>query len=153
MRRIHRFNMLSMFGDMAPKQYILALTVLSYHFSNPLNRAEIWGSEKLPKGSYMSDKIERFLKDIINDGLLELVDNEFIKQARLIRCGHEFHPAYDGKLCISNIISPRDYDLKITSKGRECLGAEQIARSGDYAFYKNFDGTIDSAKQINPGLF
>src|SRR5690242_20465271 len=139
MRRIQRYNVLSLFGDMAPKPYNVAVTVLSYHFSNPLNRAELWGSEKLPKGSYMSTTIERFVKNLVNDGLLEFVDNELTKKIRLTQCGHESHPASDGQLCIAWMISHRDYDLKITSKGRDCLGMEQIARSGDYSFYKNFD--------------
>src|SRR5690242_14728653 len=138
---------------MAPKPYTIAITILSYHFSNPQNRAELWGSEKLPKGSYMNTKIESFLKTLINDGLIEFVDNEHVRKIRLTQCGHETHPAPDGKLCIVWMVSPFDYDLKISAKGRECLGMEQIARSGDYSFYKNFDGTVDSAKKINPGLF
>lgn len=138
MRRIHRFNLLSLFGDMKPKQYIIALQLATLHFANPLNRASLWGSEKLARNAYMSEEIEKMFKRLFEDGLIRLVDTEEIKQIRM-------RDTY--------LISLREYDLQITDKGRDCLGMEQIARSGDYSFYKNFKGSIDSAKKINPGLF
>lgn len=35
-----------------------------------------------------------------------------------------------------------DYDYTITPKGDECLRNEQIARDGDYSYYRNYDRTV-----------
>lgn len=138
MKRIHRYNLLSLFGDMKSKPYILALQLATLHFANPLNRASLWGSERLAKNVYMSEEIEKMFKHLLEDGLIKRVETEAIRQTRT-------KDTY--------LISLREYDLQLTEKGRECLGAEQIARSGEYNFYKKYDGTLDSAKSINPGLF
>jgi len=151
MRRIQRYHALSVFGDMKPHRYDEAVMLGALHFANPVNRSEIWGSEKLPRKSYYSTYFENVVKKLINDGLLGFVENDRVRKIRLTQCGHSSHPTEE--LCIAYQISPRDYDLQITAKGRECLGMEQIARDGDYSFYKKFDGTIDSAKKLNPGLF
>lgn len=153
MRRIQRFHVLSVFGDMKPHNYNDSVMIGSLHLANPVNRMEIWPGEKISKKTYYSVVFEGFLKECFGAGLLELVDNEVTRKIRLTQCGHRSHPAEDGKVCISYQISPRDFDIKITAKGRDCLGMEQIARDGDYGFYKKFDGTTDSAKKINPGLF
>jgi hypothetical protein len=138
MKRIHRYNLLSLFGDMKPKQYFLALQLATLHFANPLNRSSLWDNERIAKNVYMSEEIEKMFKHLLEDGLIKRVETEAIKQTRT-------KDTY--------LISLREYDLQLTEKGRECLGMEQIARSGDYSFYKKFDGTLDSAKKINPGLF
>jgi len=138
MKRIHRYNLLSLFGDMKPKQYFLALQLATLHFANPLNRSSIWGSERLAKNVYMTDVIENMFKSLLEDGLIQRVETEAIKHSRT-------KDTY--------LISLREYDLQITERGRECLGMEQIARDGDYSFYKKYDGSLDSAKKINPGLF
>lgn len=153
MRRVQRFHVLSVFGDMKPHNYNDSVMIGSLHLANPVNRMEIWPGEKIGKNTYYSVVFEGFLKECFGAGLLELVDNELTKKIRLKQCGHSTHPAENGKVCIAYQISPRDYDIKITAKGRECLGMEQIARDGDYSFYKKFDGSIDSAKKINPGVF
>ena len=138
MKRIKRFNLLSLFGDLKPKSYDLAVQLATLHFANPLNRSELWGNEKLPSNSYMSTEIERMFKRLLEDELIKQVENDRTKQIRLL-------PSYQ--------VSLRDYDLQLTDKGRECLAAEQIERSGDYSWYKNYDGTLSSASKINPGLF
>ena len=138
MKRIHRYNLLSLFGDMKQKSYVLALQLATLHFANPLNRSSLWGSERLSKNAYMSEEIERMFKRLLEDGLIQRIETEAIKQSRT-------KDTY--------LISLREYDLQLTEKGRECLGMEQIERSGDYNFYKKYDGTLDSAKRINPGLF
>ena len=153
MKRVQRFHVLSVFGDMKPHNYNDAVMIGSLHIANPTNRMEIWPGQKISKKTYYSVVFENFLKDCFMGGLLKLVDNERTKKIRLNQCGHRSHPTEDGKICIAYQISPRDYDIQITEKGRECLGMEQIARDGDYSFYKKFDGTTDSAKKINPGLF
>jgi hypothetical protein len=123
---------------MKPKQYFLALQLATLHFANPLNRSSIWGSERLAKNVYMTDVIENMFKSLLEDGLIQRVETEAIKHSRT-------KDTY--------LISLREYDLQITERGRECLGMEQIARDGDYSFYKKYDGSLDSAKKINPGLF
>lgn len=153
MRRIQRYHALSVLGDLKPHPYDWVINIGSLHISNPLNRSEIWGMERVPRNMYVTDLFQSWVKQLINDGLINVVENENVRAIKLQRCGHETHPAPDGKVCLSNHISPRDYDLQLSTKGRDCLVGEQIARSGDYSYYKNFDGTIDSAKKINPGLF
>jgi len=138
MKRIHRYNLISLFGDLKPKNYIIALQLATLHFANPLNRASLWGSERLAKNAYMTDVIEKMFKQLLEDGLIQRVETAAIKHSRT-------RDTY--------LISLREYDLQITDKGRDCLSMEQIARSGDYSYYKKFDGTLDSAKKINPGLF
>jgi hypothetical protein len=86
----------------------------------------------------MSTVIEMMLKRLLEDELIKMVETEAIKQS---------------KTKDTYLISLREYDLQLTERGRECLGMEQIARDGDYSFYKKYDGSLDSAKQINPGLF
>lgn len=138
MKRIHRYNLLSLFGDMKPKQYIIALQLATLHFANPLNRTSLWGSERLARNTYMSTEIEKMFKQLLEYGLIRRVETESIKQT---------------KTKDTYLVSLREYDLQLTERGRECLGVEQIARNGDYGYYKNFQGTLDSAKRINPGLF
>ena len=138
MKRIHRYNLLSLFGDLKSKPYVLALQLATLHFANPLNRSSLWGSERLAKNVYMTDVIEKMFKQLLEDGLIKRVETEAIKQS---------------KTKDTYLISLREYDLQLTERGRECLGAEQIARDGDYNFYKKYDGTLDSAKKINPNLF
>lgn len=152
MRRIQRYHVLSVFGDMKPHNYADAVMIGSLHISNPVNRMEIWPGQKIQKNKYVSQVFEGMLKELMDDGLLQLVENERTRKARLQTCRHETHPDPEG-MCVTWQISPRDRDIQLTQKGRDCLGMEQIARSGDYSFYKNFDGTTDSAKKINPGLF
>ena len=138
MKRIKRFNLLSLFGDLKPKSYDISLQLATLHFANPLNRSTIWGSERIAKDTYMSVEIEKMFKKLLEDGLIKRVENDRIKRIRLAD---------------SYQVSPRDWDLQITQKGEDCLRGEQIARAGDYSYYHNFKGTIDSAKKINPGLF
>jgi len=141
MKRIKRFHLLSLFGDMQSKLYDHAVALLTLHFANPTNRSEIWGNEKLPRNSYFSTEIEKLLNQVLEDGLIKRIETEKIKQLRL-------QETYQ--------ISPRDYELQITNKGRECLGMEQVARQGDYSWYGanyGFDGTLDKAAKINPNLF
>lgn len=151
MRRIQRYHVLSVFGDMKPHNYNDAVMIGSLHIANPANRMEIWPGQSISKKTYYSTVFENMLKECFNNGLLQLIDNQRTKQIRLTQCGHSTHPAKEP--CFAYQISPRDYDIQLTAKGRECLGMEQIARDGDYSFYKNFDGSIDKAKKINPGLF
>jgi hypothetical protein len=153
MRRIQRYHALSVFGDMKPHNYNYALAIGVLHFANPANRKEIWPGQKIAKNVYYSDVFEDIIKECCANGLLQLVDNEQTRKIRLARCGHQTHPTEDGKMCVSYQIARQDYDIQLTAKGRDCLGMEQIARDGDYSFYKRFDGSIDSAKKINPGLF
>lgn len=153
MRRIQRYHVLSVFGDMKPHNYADAVMIGSLHISNPANRMEIWPGQTIAKNKYVSQVFEDMLKQLIADGLLQLVENERTKMIRLQSCGHKSHPTEDGRMCVAWTISPREKSIQLTQKGRDCLGMEQIARSGDYSFYKNFDGTTDSAKKINPGLF
>jgi hypothetical protein len=140
MKRIHRYNLLSLFGDMKPKQYIIALQLATLHFANPLNRTSLWGSERLARNVYMSEKIEKMFKQLLEYGLIKRVKTEAIKQS---------------KTKDTYLISLREYDLQLTEKGRDCLGSEQVERSGDYSWYgrSGFDGTTSSAAKINPGLF
>jgi len=138
MRRIQRYHVLSVFGDMKPHNYNHAIMIGSLHISNPVNRMEIWPGQKIQRNKYVSEVFEGMINKLMEDGLLQRVENEHIRKIRLDE---------------SYQISPRDWDIQLTQKGRDCLGMEQIARSGDYSFYKNFDGTTNSAKKINPGLF
>ncbi len=153
LRRVQRYHVLSVFGDMKPHKYTDAVMIGSLHISNPANRMEIWPGQKIQKNRYASDVFESMLTKLIEDGLLQLVDNEQTRKMRLTTCRHDTHPSSDGRICVTWQVVPRDKDIQLTAKGRECLGMEQIARSGDYTFYKSFDGTTDSAKKINPGLF
>ncbi len=138
MRRIQRYHSLAVLGDLKPHPYTQVIHIGALHISNPLNRTEIWGSERVPKTLYVTDVFELWLKQLINDGLIKFVETPKIRWTRT-------QPEYQ--------IAPQDYDLQLTDKGRDCLAMEQIARDGDYSYYKNFQGTIDSAKKINPGLF
>jgi hypothetical protein len=138
MRRIQRYHSLAILGDLKPHPYNQVVHIGALHISNPTNRTEIWGSEKIPKTLYVTDVFETWLKRLINDGLVKFVETERIRQMRL-------QPEYQ--------VSARDYELQLTAKGRDCLAMEQIARDGDYSYYKTFDGTLEKAKQINPGLF
>ena len=138
MRRIQRFHVLSVFGDMKPHNYNDAIMIGSLHISNPANRMEIWPGQKISKNIYASQVFEAMVKKLMEDGLLKRVETNEIRMARLNK---------------EYMIDARDWNIQITEKGRDCLGMEQIARSGDYSFYKNFDGTTGSAAKINPGLF
>lgn len=140
MRRIQIFHALSVFGDMKPHRYDDAIMIGSLHISNPANRMEIWPGQKIQRNKYASDVFEAMVKKLMEDGLLQRVENNHIRMLRL-------DPAYQ--------IAPRDWDIQLTLKGRDCLGAEQIARSGDYSWYNQsgFDGTLDKASKLNPGLF
>lgn len=40
------------------------------------------------------------------------------------------------------------HDLVISKKGDECLRMEQIARGGDYSYYKNYDRSIHGAHGV-----
>jgi hypothetical protein len=138
MKRIKRFNLLSLFGDLKPKSYDISLQLAALHFANPLNRSSIWGSERLSKDTYMSVEIEKMFKSLLEDGLIKRVENVRTRNIRL-------EDSYQ--------VSPRDFDLQLTDKGRDCLSGEQIARAGDYSWYKRYDGSLDSASKINPTLF
>jgi|SRR5665213_1032577 len=138
MRRIQRYHTLSTLGDLKAHPYVQVIHVGTLHVSNPLNRSEIWGSERIPKTMYATDLFESWIKKLVNDDLIKFVETNKIRQARL-------QPEYQ--------IALQDYDLQLTEKGRDCLVMEQIARDGDYSYYKNFTGTVESAKKINPGLF
>jgi len=138
MKRIHRYNLLSIFGDMKSKQYLISLQLATLHFANPLNRASLWGSERLAKDEYMTEKIEKMFTRLLEDGLIKQVETEAIKHSRT-------KDTY--------LISPREYDLQITDRGRNCLADEQIERAGDRDWYKKYSGTVDSAAKINPSLF
>ena len=140
MRRIQRYHVLSVFGDMKPHRYTDAVRIGSLHISNPINRMEIWPGQKINKNEYASDVFENMLNKLLVDGLLKRVETDHIRKL---------------KRDDSYQIAPRDWDIQITPKGRECLGAEQVARSGDYSWYgrSGFDGTIDKASRLNPGLF
>jgi hypothetical protein len=138
MKRVHRYNLLSLFGDLKPKPYDLVVQLATLHFANPLNRKEIWGNEKLPNNSYMSTEIEKMLNKLLEDELIMRVETEGIKTLRLL----DYYQ-----------ISPRDWALQLTDRGRNCLANEQIERSGDKDWYQKYDGSLDSAAKINPGLF
>lgn len=138
MRRIQRYHTLSVLGDLKTHPYVQVIHVGTLHISNPVNHSQIWGSERIPKSKYNTDVFEGWIKELVNDDLIKFVETEKIKQVRLM-------PEYQ--------IALQDYDLQLTEKGRDCLVMEQIARDGDYSYYKNFTGTIESAKKINPGLF
>jgi hypothetical protein len=138
MKRIHRYNLLSLFGDLKSKPYIIALQLATLHFANRLNRASLWGSERLARNVYMSEEIEKMFKQLLADELIKQVETEAIKHTKTKN---------------TYLISLREYDLQITERGEDCLRMEQIARDGSYDYYKKFDGTLDSAKKINPNLF
>lgn len=138
MRRIQRYHLLSVLGDLQPHPYNQVIIIGSLHLANPANRAEIWPGEKLNNSQYYSNVFEEMLEKLMEDGLVKRVETARIKQLRLL---------------YSYQIDPRDWDLQLTEKGRDCLAMEQIAREGDYNYYKNFSGTLESAKKINPGLF
>ncbi|MGH7974774.1 MAG: hypothetical protein ACREBR_04565 [bacterium] len=138
MYRIQRYHALSVFGDMKIHNYAHAVGIGALHFANPVNRQEIWGYRRIKKNLYYTDFFEGLMKELMNNGLLKLIENDEVRKLRR----QDFY-----------VISPRDYDVQLTDKGRECLGMEQIARSGDYSFYKNFDGTLNSVNKLNPGLF
>lgn len=155
MRRVQRYHVLSVFGDMKAHNYNDSVMIGSLHIANPVNRMEIWPGEKISNKTYYSVVFENMLKECFGSGLLQLVENERTKNIRLTQCYHSLHPTENGKICISYQISPRDYDIQLTAKGRECLGLEQVERSGDYSWYgkSGFDGTIDKASKISPNLF
>lgn len=138
MRRIQRYHVLSVLGDLQPHPYDEVVVIGSLHLANPANRAEIWPGQKMGRNTYYSNVFESMIRKLIEDGLVRRVENAHIRKIRLE---------------VSYQVSHRDWDLQLTDKGRDCLAGEQIERSGDYNYYKNFQGTIDSAKQINPGLF
>ena len=138
MRRIQRYHVLAVLGDLKAHPFDQVMIVGSLHISNPANRMEIWPGQKIAKNKYSSDVFYSMLKKLMDDGLVQRVENDRIRQIRL-------NDSYQ--------ISPRDWDLQLTEKGRDCLAMEQIARDGDYSYYKNFKGTLDSAKKLNPGLF
>jgi hypothetical protein len=123
---------------MKPKQYIIALQLATLHFANPINRSSLWGSDRLAKNAYMSEEIEKMFKQLLEDGLIQRIETEAIKHS---------------KTKDTYLISLREYDLQLTEKGKDCLAMEQMARAGNPDWYKKYDGTLDSAKKINPTLF
>ena len=102
MKRIHRYNLLSLFGDLKPKNYFTALQLATLHFANPLNRSSLWGSERLAKNAYMSTVIEKMFKQLLEDGLIKRVETEAIKHS---------------KTKDTYLISLREYDLQLTDRG------------------------------------
>src|SRR5665213_627141 len=117
MKRIQRYHVLSVFGDMKPHNYTDAVMIGSLHIANPVNRKEIWPGQKLSRKMYFSTVFENMLKECFNNGLLMLVDNRRTELARLQQCGHQQHPTDDGRLCVTYQITHRDYDIQITQKG------------------------------------
>src|ERR1017187_5017096 len=129
MRRIQRYHVLSVLGDLKAHPYSQVVIIGTLHVSNPLNRTSIWGSERVAKNQYGSTVFESWLKRCMDDGLVTLLENARIKR---IRMQDEYQ------------ITTQDYDIQLTPKGRDCHAMEQIARSGDYDYYKKFDGSLDS---------
>lgn len=138
MRRIQRYHILSVLGDLQPKPYDSVVMIGSLHLANPVNRSEIWPGQKITKDQYYSTVFESMLKKLIEDGLIKRIETENIKKLKLLD---------------SYQISPRDWALQLTDRGRNCLADEQIERAGDRDWYSKYSGTLESAKKINPTLF
>jgi hypothetical protein len=139
MRRIERYNFLSIFGGGKPIDYVSLIQIGTLHFANPQNRKDIYiGSSTFSNAKTFQQVFERILYEAIEYGLVKRVENYRTRQLRL-------QPTYQ--------ISKEDWDYQITQRGDECLRIEQIERAGDYSFYKKFDRTLDSAAKINPTLF
>jgi hypothetical protein len=76
----------------------------------------------------------RFLK-IHQYDFESLFQQAIIDNGLIVRCSnHNFY---------------KDDDYKITPKGDSCLREEQIARDGDYSYYKHYDRTIDGQYGAN----
>ena len=139
MKRIERYYFLSIFGGGKPIDYISLIQIGTLHFANPQNRKDIYiGSKTFSDAKTYQQVFEQMLHEALEYELVKRVENDRIRLLRL-------QPEYQ--------ISPMDWDYQITKRGDECLRNEQIERAGDVSYYKLFERTSDSAKQINPGLF
>jgi hypothetical protein len=81
------------------------------------------------------DKFEpHIFKQALADGIIQRVDS---KETIIIHAQMAEHKS-------GLFVGPgwMQYDYKITGKGDECLRNEQIARDGDYSYYKKYDRTV-----------
>lgn len=142
MTRLERYYFLGILGGGQPVDYVSLIQIGTLHFANPANRKDIYvGSKSFTHAKSYQQAFECILKKAFEDGLVKRVESAKTKALRLDK-------AY--------LIEPADFNYQITAKGRECLGNEQMARSGDASWYNaqyGFDGTLDKAAKINPNLF
>src|SRR5271157_4806043 len=99
MRRIQRYHLLAVLGDLKPKSYNDTVMIGTLHFADPTQRAELWPGENLSTYTYYSDIFESMLKRLIEDGLIKRVETSRIRFFRTLD---------------SYQISSRDYELQLT---------------------------------------
>jgi len=75
--------------------------------------------------------------EVINFGVRLLQIHQYKFEALFNRCLEYQLIRREWKACVD-----KDDDFSITPRGDECLREEQIARDGDYLYYKHFDRTI-----------
>ena len=140
MTRLEQYHFLCCLGNGLTIPWKQLIELGSAYMANPQLkvRYDIRITKRQNGKSYYSWEVERMLKDALENGLVKQIEPDGIRQRKLQN---------------SYVITPQEYSYKISPKGDECLRMEQIARAGDYSFYHNFDGTVDSAKKINPELF
>ncbi len=117
MTRIQRYKFLQIFGDALPHSYFEVIFLGCQHL-------------KL-KQKHFEPKI---FKKALADGLIVQVHSDYTRSEADLMEKHD-----------SGFFVGPDwtrFDYKITPKGDECLRNEQIARDGDYSYYRNFDRTL-----------
>lgn len=117
MTRIQRYKFLQIFGDAKPHNWFEVIFLGCQHL-------KIRQVDFEPK----------IFKKALADGIIYQTDNaETLARKQVgeqIKTGIWVGPAW------------QEYDYIISPKGDECLRNEQIARDGDYSYYKNFDRTL-----------
>lgn len=108
-----RFRFLSIFGDGQQHPWVEVIQLGQYYVD--------------PKNVVSHRVVTRHLKRALEDGLISRLDNDRTKLERL----NGFY-----------VLEPREFDYKITEKGDACIRAEQIARGGDYRYYKYYDRSV-----------
>lgn len=117
MTRIQRYKFLQIFGDAKPHNWFEVIFLGCQHL-------KIRQVDFEPK----------IFKKALADGLIRQVDTD----KTILRKSQ----ALEHKEGIFIISQWQDFDYQITELGDECLRNEQIARDGDYTYYKKFDRTL-----------
>lgn len=118
-------NLLYIFGDAKEHEWMEVINLGTRLFlSVPISK----------RYKTHQDKFEDFFKKAVNYGLVDKLETRHIE---LVKAQSEYQ------------IDEKDYVYKISAKGDHLLRWEQAKRTGDYAYFQNYDRTVDGSHGID----